>query len=557
MNSARTPARQLLELTRQHPSKIFMNQPVNGERHQYSFTQVAEQMQKAATFLQIQKIKVGDKVAIFAKNSMEWMIADWAIGLAGAVSVPVFPAADRDTLQYILRHSEAKAIFIGKLDNAENYQNCIEAQILSISLPGCRVTCDYQWSEIQGASSSTSQWPEVKLSDTMTIIYTSGSTGVPKGVVHDYQAYINACLNFVENLGSQMPLCNERYLSYLPLAHITERVLGQGVSLYISQNNAHMQLYFVESLASFTQDLSHCSPTIFISVPRLWQKFRSEVLLKLPQKKLDLLLKVPLVNYLIKRKIQKALGLSSTKLFASGSAPLSDEVIGWYENLDINICQGWGMTETNAAGTTQLPYRSDKRATIGLPLPNIDIRIGEEQEIQIKGNCLMKAYYKQPEQTAKVFTEDGYFRTGDQGEIDSEGYIRIIGRLKDIFKTAKGKYVAPAPIEGTLSHCDIIDQLCVVGTNLKQPVALVVLNDAGQSLSSEQVSDRLQLQLQEVNQHLPKHEKLDGMWIVNEPWTVENELLTPTLKIRRQNIEKYYASLYAQPLPEKISWQTN
>ncbi|WP_416307345.1 AMP-binding protein [Neptunicella sp. SCSIO 80796] len=555
MTKLKVPAAQLFHLAGQTPDEIFFRQPVDGKWQEHSYASVAEQTRLMASALLDLGFVQGEKIAIFAKNCMEWMIADWAIGLAGCISVPIFSSADRDTIDYVMEHSEAKAVFVGKLDNRQHYHEVFNSDIMTIAMPYPTIACQKQWHELLADTLVRTEFPTVTSGDVMTIIYTSGSTGTPKGVVLEYQSYMNACHHYIMDIQNVVTFDRERYLSYLPLAHITERVLGQGMALYVGIVDARQQISFVESLASFADNLTDCSPTIFISVPRLWQKFQLGILSKISQAKLDILLRIPLISGLIKKKVISGLGLSQVKLCASGSAPIGPDLLAWYERLGINISQGWGMSETNAAGTTQVPYRSDKRTSIGRPLLNMDIRIGDNQEIQVKSDCLMREYYKQPALTAEAFTRDGYFRTGDQGVRDEDGYIHIIGRLKDIFKTAKGKYVAPAPIEAALAKSVLFDQLCVVGINLSQPVVLAVLSDIGKNQSRQSVENELIQLLDKINTTLEKHEKLDGIWILQEAWTVENEMITPTLKIRRQNIEKRFESLYSQPLPSKVSWQ--
>lgn len=555
MTVERLPAEQLFYLATQHPTRIFMRQPVNGQWQEYSYSQIADQVELIASALMEMGLQQGDRIALFSKNCMEWMIADWAIGLAGMISVPLFPSADLDNIAYVMQHCEAKAVFVGKLDKAEHYEGVFAPEVIRIGMPYPTINADKQWTELLANTAKRADMPILTPDDIMTIVYTSGSTGTPKGVILEYQSYINGCASYTAALNSTVTLEHERYLSYLPLAHITERVLGQGLSLYAADSSITMQLSFTESLETFIDNLQDSQPTLFISVPRLWQKFQSGVLAKLPQAKLDVLLNIPLLNRFIKRKIRQGLGLQQVKFCGTGSAPIAPSLLEWYESIGIQISQGWGMTETNAAGTTQAPYRSDKRDSIGKPILNADIRLGDDQEIQIKSHFLMREYYKQPELTAQTFTEDGYFRTGDQGMQDADGYIYIVGRLKDIFKTAKGKYVVPGPIEANLAKCTLLEQICVVGSNLKQPVVLAILDEHARTMAKEKVQMELEALLTVVNSQLDKHERLDGLWILKEPWTVENDMMTPTMKIRRQQIEKHYQSVYEQPMQNKINWQ--
>ena len=454
-----------------------------------------------------------------------------------------------------MAHSEAKAAFIGKLDKYEQFEGAFPEGCIRIAFPYPTIETDKQWNELLTNTSEHESYPARALDDMKTIIYTSGSTGKPKGVVHSFRTIANGSMHYVLDINDASSLGDERYLSYLPLAHITERVVGLGVWLYSYEIGATMEISFVESLDTFAKNLQETEPTVFVSVPRLWQKFQSGVFAKFPKAKLDFLLKVPIVSGIIKKKIREGLGFKHTRLWASGSAPIAPSLLAWYESIGVNISQGWGMTETAATGTSQAPYRSDKRDSIGRSLHGQDIRIGDEQEIQIKSDSVFTEYYKQPELNAEVFTEDGYFKTGDQGVMDADGYIKIIGRIKDIFKTDKGKYVAPAPIEAKLAKCVLLEQICVVGTNLPQPLVLAVPDPSVADMDKSDVNNQLEALIKEMNSELENHERLDGIILMREPWTVENGLITPTLKIKRQVIEKRFEEVYSERLTAKVVWQ--
>ena len=342
----------------------------------------------------------------------------------------------------------------------------------------------------------------------------------------------------------------DRLLSYLPLAHITERVLIEMAAL-----QSGMTLYFIESLDTFQRDVQHCQPTLFVSVPRLWTKFQLGILHKLSQTKLNILLRIPVVSSLLKKKIRNGLGLSQTKLCASGSAPLPPVVTSWFEKLGIEICEGWGMTENAALGTTCLPFRKDKIGCIGRPWGGVSLKLSEQQELLSKSPGNMMGYYLDPERTAEAFTEDGYLRTGDKAVADSDGYYSITGRIKDIFKTAKGKYVTPAPIEAMLMENNFIEQVCVTGASLPQPVALLVLSDEAQDHSRHHISTSLEHTLRKVNSALESHQRLDHLVVLAEPWTIENDLLTPTLKVKRHVLEERFPDVIQQAYTDKVVWQ--
>jgi long-subunit acyl-CoA synthetase (AMP-forming) len=382
----------------------------------------------------------------------------------------------------------------------------------------------------------------------MTILYTSGSTGRPKGVVISYRAYAYGCAaaRNVVNVGP-----TDHLFSYLPLAHITERTVTAGPAIY-----SGAECSFVESLKTFQHDLKRAQPTIFISVPRLWVKFQLGVHAKIAPRKLNFLLSIPIVNRIVARKIRNELGFGNCRSVGSGSAPISPLTIKWYERLGIKIGEGWGMSETSGLSCGNTPFQSSRIGTIGVPMAGTEMKISDEGEILIRSPGLFTEYYKQPELTRKAFTEDGFFRTGDKGEWDKDlQAFRITGRVKDIFKSAKGKYITPVPIEARLSSNPLLEQICVMGSGLPAPVATVVLSDAGNHLPRETIGASLKATLIDVNGHLESHERMSNMIVVADEWTTENGLLTPTLKIKRDVLESKYSSLIRQKFSSQVVWE--
>jgi long-subunit acyl-CoA synthetase (AMP-forming) len=279
------------------------------------------------------------------------------------------------------------------------------------------------------------------------------------------------------------------------------------------------------------------------------------VLANISQQKLNILLAIPFIGSLISTKIRTKLGINKAQLCASGSAPISEATLKWFTKIGVNICEGWGMTENCAYGAACVPFREDKIGSIGRAYKGVDIRIGEDGEIQVKGPCNMREYYLEPEKTAEVFTADGYLRTGDQGSIDADGYIKITGRLKDVFKTAKGKYVTPVPIEAKLMANSFIEQVCVTGSELKQPIALVVMSEEAKQLNQQDVELSLLTTLDTVNSQLESHQVLDRLVIMQDDWTVDNGLLTPTLKVKRHALEQTYQTFINGVFEGKIARQ--
>lgn len=540
-----SPLAMLYHWENTRPADTFLVQPSEGHYQPYSYAQVAGLARRVARRLTELSLPAGSRIGIFAKNCAEWFVVDLGIMMAGHISVPIFASAGGDTLNYVIRHADIKLLFIGKLDKPDTQLPAVPADLHTVAMPYPGIPASEQWDAFIACEPLAGS-PDRDLDDVMTIIYTSGSTGEPKGVVHSFRSICWAAANSLDAL----TFCaTDRMMSYLPLAHITERVLVELASFY-----AGGKIHFVESLDTFQRDVKHCQPTLFISVPRLWTKFRDGVLGKMPQKKLSLLLAIPFINSMVKKKIQQGLGLSEARLFASGSAPLAPAIISWFSKIGIPISEGWGMTENSAYGSACVPFRQDKIGKIGKAYKGVDIRISSEGEIQVKSPCNMVEYYLNPVKTAEVLTPDGYLKTGDKGEIDNEGYVKITGRLKDIFKTEKGKYVTPAPVEARIMENDLIEQVCVVGTGLPQPVALLVLSEEAVKQPKLTLETRLQSTLNAVNSNLESHQKLDHMLVINEEWTIDNGLLTPTLKVKRHVLEERYKSVILAGYREPVVW---
>ncbi|MDT0595153.1 AMP-binding protein [Glaciecola petra] len=519
-------------------------QPINGEVRTYTWSDIKSQAEKIASFLRSKGYVQGDKIAILSKNTAEWFIADLALILGGYISVPIYPTANSDTIKYVLEHSECKAIFIGKLDDYASQIGGMVEGVLRIDMGYTTMEVDTTWEDAlktEPVDLNTSVGPD----DVMTILYTSGSTGQPKGALHSYQNFVNCGMH----LGKRTSLSSDdRSLSYLPLAHCTERAYVE--SCFLNYGN---QIYFVEELTTFKADLNRCSPTIFGSVPRLWTLFQKGVLENMPQKKLDFMLKVPILSGMVKKKIRQALGFADARIFLSGSAPLSESILEWYKKLDINIGEAWGMTETLAAGSTPRPDRPIKFGTISIPTEGTEVKIAEDGEILIKTDSTMLGYYKDDEKTAETLI-DGYVHTGDLGELDSDGYLKITGRKKDIFKTEKGKYVAPVPIEKSFAQNEYIEQMCLMGTTLIQPVLVVSLSPHAKTQDQETVNLSLSETLDTVNESLESHARISHIMVCTKEWTPEDGELTPTLKVKRHVIEKQFIEIAKEKCKSPVRW---
>lgn len=539
------PLAQMQRNVAQHPNKVWLHQPVNRHWQTYTWAEADNNARRIAQGLLDNGLVAGDKVAIIAKNSAEWFIADLAIMMTGMISVPIYSTAGEETIRHVLSHSEAKAIFVGKLDSTDAMQKAMPDDLLSIGFPYPTLPCKVRWQDWLNDYEPVENVHEFSGEDIFSLVYTSGSTGLPKGVVLT-QNNVAASAKAAADLPGAAE--NERVMSYLPLAHITERCCVELPSLYRAGD-----VYFVESLDTFVEDVRYARPTNFISVPRLWTKFQSQILAQIPNKKLQLLLKIPFVGKSVAKKIRTGLGLDQAQRFGSGSAPISPDVLRWFHGIGVKIGEGWGMTETSGLSCGNTPFNFDHLGTIGTPQACVEMTLSDEGEVLIRGDAVFKEYYKNPEATAEAFVE-GWFRTGDRAEHRADGSWKIIGRVKEQFKTGKGKYVAPVPIESSLGRNADIEQVCVMGIGRKQPIALVVLGESAKG-DRDKLSQELEATLAAVNSDLESHQVLDHIIVTEEPWSIENGLLTPTLKLKRDQLEERYGHYLTAPLQGKVVWE--
>ncbi len=523
----------------QAPDRVYLTQPYpDGRVEDITWAQAADQVSRMAAHLNSLNLPERSNIAILGKNSAHWILADLAIWAAGHASVPLYPTLNGDTAAYVLEHSEAKLMFLGKLDGTADGWNDIKGHIPDdlplISLPLSPRDDTPTWAGLIADNEPA----EPKLPDPdalATLVYTSGSTGRPKGVMHSFRTMISVA----DGLQQLFPVsADERMLSYLPLAHVAERAAVETQSLYYG-----FHLYFANSLDTFQEDLQRARPTLFFSVPRLWMKFYLGVNAKLPPKKQKVLFRLPILGSLVKKKVLKQLGLDHCRAALTGAAPLSAEIIGWYRNLGLELLEVYGMSENFGYSHANRPGQA-KVGTVGQANPGVEQRIGEGGEVQVKSPGQMLGYYKNEEKTREDVTDDGFLKTGDMGEIDGEGYLRITGRVKDLFKTSKGKYVVPVPIESRFNHPQA-EVVCVAGANQPQPCLMVLLSEEARAtlatgIDRAGLEQELSEQLDAVNASCEAHEKLAFVVVVKEPWTMENGMLTPTMKIKRNVIEEFY-----------------
>jgi len=532
-----------LENVAKTPDRIYLTQPMGGDVNNvktFTFAQVSEEAKKMASYINSLGYPPKSNIATCSKNCAWWIIADIAIWMSGNVSVPIYPTLTADTVSYILEHSESKMLFVGKLDVKpwDEMKEGVPAGFHTVSFPLCpEGSYTDKWDDVMSKSEPIAEVVKRDPEEMCTIIYTSGSTGKPKGVMHKFDSLLLTTVQIVKVLNSTS---KDRFLSYLPLAHGMSRWTDQCTTMYTGS-----QVFFAETLKTFLQDLQRAKPTLFLSVPRLWTKFQLGVDQKMPAAKLEKLLKIPIIRTIVKKKILKTLGLNYCRIAGSGSAPMPADLLTWYRALGLELLEGYGMTENFNYSHMSLPGKT-RAGYVGNTHVGVEQRISEEGEIQVKSPGIMMGYYKNEEATKETMCDDGFLKTGDKGEIDSEGRLKITGRVKEIFKTSKGKYVAPAPIESKLIVHSLLELACVSGTAFPQPHAVLQLSEDALAKVKADPSQKdvmgaeFEKLLSEVNPTLDGHEHLQFLAVVSDEWLPENGFLTPTQKIKRSTIEETY-----------------
>ncbi|EGQ7951360.1 AMP-binding protein [Vibrio vulnificus] len=545
-----TPSDMILKWAKERPHEVYLKQIINRQFVEFTYSEVADKALRLVTALKELGAEPGDRIALISKNCAEWFICDLAMMLGDYVSVPIFPTAGADTIEYCITHSESKILIAGKLDDAAATQKVIDdlVDVKSIALPyDSAPHCQYQFTTLILQSEPSSDRPQHDDDKLMSLVYTSGTSGLPKGAMLTYGAFSWSVQQLINHIGIQP---NDRLFSYLPLAHITERVYIFGSSIMGGVPTA-----FPESLDTFIEDVKMQRPTLFISVPRLWTLFQQRIQDKLPQKRLNFLLKIPFVSGLIKKKLADGLGLDQARVLGCGSAPVSPALLAWYHSIGLNITEAWGMTESFAYSTLNYPFRADKIGSVGNAGPGIELKIAADDEIMVRGKGLFSGYYKNDIATQEAFDKEGWLHTGDIGRLDAEGYLTIQGRKKDTFKTAKGKFVSPVPIENKLFEYSRVEMMCLIGLGLPAPILLVVPHNFP-NFDRDRYERTTKRVIAKMNAELESHEQIKGVLMIKDPWSIDNGILTPTLKIKRHALEqKYHEVGQNWPKDKLVVWE--
>ena len=538
--------------------KPFLRQPFGESWEEYTWGETGQLARRLATGLKSLGLKKGSHIGLISKNCREWIIADLAIIMAGYVSVPFFPNLKSTEIKSLIEFGEVSALFVGKLENWEEMKNGVDKDLPIIAFPHYEnnsiVSEGFQWDEFISKFEPQRENYHPNLDDIWTIIFTSGTTGNPKGVVLSFKINQSTDVMYTKNYN---PLCvdfggNNSFFSYLPLNHIAERI---AIEFTAFKNGGVIS--FTESIDTFVKNLSEVQPSVFFGVPRIYTKFQLGILSKFNQKKLDILLAIPLLSNIIKKKLKKALGLYHAKVVVSGAAAMQIAQRNWFRKIGVNITIGYGMTE-NCAITTQLPGSNfTKPGSVGKVQPQVEIKIDDSnEEVLMRGPYMMLGYFNDKIITNNTI-KDGWLHTGDKGRIDSDGYLYITGRVKDTFKTSKGEFIDPGKIEAMFGEVDFFDQICVVGLGIPQPIMLVNISEVGKKLEKNDLENKLTEKLNSVNEQSFNYKKVAKIIICKDLWTPENEILTPTMKIKRGNVDKFYQDNYLDWYnnSKKIVWE--
>lgn len=541
-----TASRLILDYVYEHetarPDHLWLTQPTGGGAVvDYTWGQTLDQARRMAAHLKNRGFEPGARVAILSKNCAHFFMAELAIWMAGGTTVAIFPTETADTVKFVLDHSGASLLFVGKLDTWDQQVSAVPAGLPRIAFPlapdSAKKTCE-AWDTVVAQTEPIAGQPARAADEIAMLMYTSGSTGQPKGVMHRFDRITRSAEGMAANIRNAIGPNEEiRILSYLPLAHVFERAWVECAAFV--EGRGH--IFFAETLETFVKDLQRARPTVFISVPRLWLKFQQGVFHKMPQKKLATLLRIPILGKIVGRKVLTGLGLDHVRHAGSGSAPIPAALIAWYRQLGLKLVEGYGMTEDFAYSNTS-SIALNAPGYVGSPMPGVEVRISDDHEVLIKSPGQLAGYYKQPELNAECFTEDGFFRTGDLGEVRADGLLKLTGRKKELFKTGKGKYIAPAPIENRINANPMIEMSMVSGVGQQAAYAMVVLAEdlrpqVGDPAVRQQVTADLAALLAEVNSGLADYEQIRMIVVAKEPWVIDNGFLTPTMKIKRAKIE--------------------
>lgn len=513
----------------QIPNNIWLRDlgPDNSETT-WTWAQAAQEIHAVAAALEA-RFGSGNNMVLLSRNCAHWVMADHAMIASGNVVTPMFTTLPASTAEYVLDFVDAKVIFVGETSNWDAVSAVLPKDITLVALPGANLTQEHiSWEALVEEGRSKPLNYECKADDLISLVFTSGTTGVPKGVMQNHSSNLKPICRFIGlyNLDD-----NPRFFSYLPLSHIAERQIVGFASVVLAG-----EIYFNQSLDTLLPDLQRTRPHVFFGPPRVWEQIQQALLAKFgSQEAVEQALAQDKKG--IGELVIAGLGLDQVQFCLAAAAPVPPALVHWFEEFGLIIIEGFGQTE--AMGMVLNTYEDRRVGSIGKPVGEVEYKITEEGELLLKSEGLTPGYYKMPEKTAELF-QNGWLHTGDKARVDEDGFIYLTGRVKDYFKTIQGKFVAPTPLENEFGKSELVEQLCLLGRGYSKTVMVVVLSEAGKSASQEDVDAEMQHYVETVNNTAEHHARIGAVIITTTPWTIDNEVLTPTMKLKRETIEERY-----------------
>jgi len=538
------------------PDKVFLRQPKGENWKDITFAQAGREARKLVSALQTQGLKTGDHIGLYSKNCCHWIIADLAILMGGFVSVPFYSSLPGPQLAEVIKLGDLKAIFVGKLDYWDDtHDKAVSGDLCVINFPhyqgNTKVSIGLEWEKLIEEHEPVTKNFIPEPDDLWTIKFTSGTTGTPKGVMHIHRTPALYMLNEEKtNWIGIFTLKKARFFSFLPLNHVGERFGIEIPAIWMGGI-----ISFAESLEKFPKNMQDTQPNLFFAVPRIWINFYLGVINKIPEKRLNNLLSLPIISSFLKKKILTTLGFRDLKFAATGAAITPAFIKSFYKKLGIHLIEAYGMTEV-AGSITNAPMSNAPLDSVGKAIPDGEVRIhAETGEILMKSPYMMKGYFKNPEKTNEVL-KDGWLHSGDKGTLDADGFLRVIGRVKDTFKTSKGSYVTPNPLEEVLAKNTYVEQVCVVGLGIPQPIALFNLSEMGLAVDQKDVENSILSSITTLNASRANYERISTAVIHSEIWSLDNDCLTPTLKVKRFSLDKLFGEKYLawHESADKVIW---
>lgn len=518
---------------REHPHRTYLIQPLaEGRKQELSWAEVGDQARRFAGWLREQDLPERSHIALISKNCAHWIIADLAIWMAGHVSVPLQPTLTIPALRQVLEHSEARMVIVGKLDAWQDVRFGLPANVPWIGLPLAEPDKDVlPWERLQESAHPLQQPVARDPDDLATIMYSSGTTGLPKGCMLSFASMYFTAKNMLRLF---LTTDRDRVLSWLPMSHIAERQFVEMQSLL-----SGMTVYFAHSRSSFIRDIRRARPTLFLATPFIWNQIREGVREHMQQRMLNRAVSIPLLRKRAALKLLDQTGLNKVRFAIVCCDTTPAQTMDWYHHLGIRLFEIYGLTENCGYSHVGRPGRF-RPGWCGLPNPGVECRVDAQGQLLVRSQATMMGYFKNPQRTADVLDEQGFLRTGDRGELDQEGFLRLSGRMSDLFHTTDGRLVVPQPIEhGLLTH-PLIEYACVAGEGLPQPLALLGLSEAARQMPRHEVEKELEVLLHQVNSQAARHEKLACLVVSREVWEHDNEAITATLQLRRGVIRARY-----------------